>query len=85
VAAVVMAAGGKSSIKTIQNLGRGIRTAEGKTDLMVYDYADEGLFVQDHAEERLKTYARESAFKIHADDTNLEGLIKYLKEIGAIE
>ena len=85
VAAVVMAAGGKSSIKTIQNLGRGIRKSEGKSDLVVHDYADEGMYVTDHAEERLKTYARESAFKIQADDTSLEGLVKYLKEIGAIE
>lgn len=84
VSAIVMAAGGKSSIKTIQNLGRGIRKSEGKMDLVVYDYADEGLYVGDHAEQRMKTYAKEQAFKIQADDTGLEGLVQYLKEIGVI-
>ncbi len=84
IAAVVMAAGGKSAIKTIQNLGRGIRKSQGKLDLKIHDYADEGLFVGEHAEQRLKTYAREQAFKIQADDTALEGVVQYLKDIGAI-
>jgi len=82
VSAVVMAAGGKSAIKTIQSIGRGIRKAEGKTDLVVYDYADEGRYIQEHALQRLNTYAAESAFQIEAEGTNLENYIQHLRDIG---
>jgi superfamily II DNA or RNA helicase len=82
VSAVVMAAGGKSAIKTIQSIGRGIRKAEGKVNLVVYDYADEGRYIQEHALQRLNTYAAESAFKIEAEGTNLENYIQHLRDIG---
>lgn len=84
IACVVMAAGGKSTIKTIQSIGRGVRLAKGKTDLLVHDYADRGLYITEHAEKRLKTYANETAFVIDTKGTFLEGIAEYLKEMGSI-
>lgn len=80
ISCVVMAAGGKSAIKTIQSLGRGIRLAEGKSDLLIHDYADEGRFIEKHAEQRMKTYLTESAFKVDVRDTALEPMFNYLTQ-----
>lgn len=84
IACVIMGSGYKSAIKTIQLMGRGIRTAEGKSNLVVFDYADDGKYLRDHAEKRLQTYLGESAYQVEADGTVLERLCTHLQEIDVI-
>lgn len=58
---VVMAAGGKSIIATLQKIGRGMRTDQGKKmEFEVWDVMDIGQkWLQKHARARMKTYTRE--------------------------
>lgn len=84
IACVVMAAGGKSPIKLIQSFGRGIRNATGKVDLLIYDYADEGRYMEKHSRKRLETYAAESAFEITADDTILQKRLEHIQLVDGI-
>ena len=84
IACVIMGSGYKSAIKTIQLMGRGIRNAEGKSNLVVFDYADDGKYLRDHAEKRLQTYLAESAYQVEADGTVLERLCEHLQEIDVI-
>jgi len=62
---LVNAAGYKSSIATLQRLGRGLRKREGKDRLIMVDFAD---FANDYLLEwsgqRLKDYKNEDAFDI---------------------
>ena len=37
---VILASGGKSSIRLLQRIGRGLRTPEGKDSLLVIDFQD---------------------------------------------
>lgn len=84
IACVIMCSGGKSAIRTIQLMGRGIRLAEGKSNLIVFDYADDGLYIREHSEKRLQTYLKESAYQVEADGTVLERLATHLQEIDVI-
>ena len=65
---VIMAGGGKSKIKTLQRLGRGLRLAEGKEEVLIVDFDDHsddkpGWLAGKHSNARLKTY-REEGFTI---------------------
>lgn len=54
---IILAAGGKSHIKLLQRVGRGLRKKENENILIVHDFLDDTnmhLFV--HSEERIKTY-----------------------------
>lgn len=54
---IVNAAGGKSEIKALQRIGRGLRTAEGKDTVIVYDYFDPSHhFLIGHFGERFTLY-----------------------------
>jgi len=62
--AIIMAGGGKSNIKTMQRLGRGLRLAAGKTEVMIYDFLDAnescpGWTPMKHSRERLTLYKKE--------------------------
>ena len=59
LASVVVATGYKSTIATLQRLGRGSRVTEDKTTFEVWDIADEGAFGSKHTEARHKAYTRE--------------------------
>ncbi len=52
LSALINAAGGKSSVRTLQRVGRVIRLADGKTISAVIDFADQSNFVDNHAERR---------------------------------
>lgn len=55
--AIINAAGGKSEIATIQTLGRGLRTAPGKDEIMFLDFFDNTNFhLINHFGERLTLY-----------------------------
>lgn len=53
---VVIAGGGKSSIKTVQRLGRGLRIKDGKDYVIVTDFNDNCKFLKSHANLRAEIY-----------------------------
>ena len=63
--------GGKALITLIQFLGRGGRTAHNKTELEVIEYADQGLYLQDHAAERARVYHEHGCLQPNINSTSL--------------
>jgi len=53
---VVVADGGKSSIQTIQKIGRGMRATKDKKEVLIIDFADRCKYLREHSEERLKIW-----------------------------
>jgi superfamily II DNA or RNA helicase len=53
---IVFAAGGKSFIRTVQSIGRGLRLHENKSKLIIFDIYDNFKFSTAHADERKKFY-----------------------------
>jgi ERCC4-related helicase len=49
---VVVGDGGKSSIQAIQKIGRGMRVLPGKTEVLIYDFADRCKYLSDHSMQR---------------------------------
>jgi DNA repair protein RadD len=65
---VILAGGGKSSVKTIQRVGRALRLAEGKTQATIIDFLDESApALERHSKERIKTY-KERGFHVEILD-----------------
>ena len=53
---VILAAGGKSDIRVLQTIGRGLRTAEGKEEILIIDFLDPYQYLAKHSIERLRVY-----------------------------
>jgi superfamily II DNA or RNA helicase len=53
---VINAASGKSDLATMQTVGRGIRTAEGKTELIMIDFLDPYKYLAEHSVLRIQLY-----------------------------
>ena len=56
---LIIAAGGKSEVKTIQKVGRGLRPKKGGSVLHVLDFMDVGKYTKKHSAERRKIYEKE--------------------------
>ena len=56
---IVFAAGGKSFIRTIQSIGRGLRLNKNKEKLVIIDIADQLKYSKSHAERRMEIYTQE--------------------------
>jgi superfamily II DNA or RNA helicase len=56
---IMFAAGGKSSIRTIQTIGRGLRLNDNKRKLKIVDLADQLRYGERHIEKRKEIYAQE--------------------------
>lgn len=56
---LIIAAGGKSEVKTIQRIGRGLRKKADKSKLKVYDFMDGSKFLKTHSKKRLSVYRQE--------------------------
>ena len=56
---IIFAAGGKSKIKTLQSIGRGLRTHENKDILTIIDLVDELVYAFKHYEKRKDIYVKE--------------------------
>ena len=56
---IVFAAGGKSFIRTIQSIGRGLRLNPNKEKLTIIDLADQLEYSKSHAERRQEIYTQE--------------------------
>lgn len=62
---LVMAAGGKSRIQTLQRVGRGLRKGGNSDTLRVIDFSDMGnTYLAKHSLQRLHDYKAEGCFKI---------------------
>lgn len=61
---LVVACGGKSTVKALQRIGRVIRRFPGKEYAAVVDFADDAVFLKNHAEIRYKIYTSEEGFEV---------------------
>lgn len=84
--ALVLAGGGKSSVKTLQRIGRVIRTFDNKKDAIVVDFIDNALYLDKHSATRVAVYETEPMFRIKFpkgfDDAALKRPKKIQKKIG---
>lgn len=53
---IINGCGGKAEIMTLQAIGRGLRTTDGKTDLVIVDFLDPYRYLAQHTIQRLKIY-----------------------------
>ena len=56
---IIFASPGKSEIRTIQSIGRGLRKSMAKTRLDLYDISDSTKYATRHADDREKIYIQE--------------------------
>ena len=56
---ILFAAGGKSFIRTVQSIGRGLRLHDSKDKLTIIDIADDLEYGRKHADKRKQIYKRE--------------------------
>ena len=56
---IIFGAGGKSSIRTIQSIGRGLRLHDNKEKLTIIDLADNLKYGKRHIEKRMEIYKQE--------------------------
>lgn len=64
LSALVLAGGGKSSIRALQRIGRIIRRYPGKTYAVVVDFFDQIKFLKKHSNIRYDIYSSEKGFKV---------------------
>lgn len=62
--ALVLAGGGKSSIRAIQRVGRVIRPYKGKDIVAIIDFYDRVKYLENHSMKRRKIYETEDAFRV---------------------
>ena len=62
--ALILSGGGKSSIRTLQRIGRVIRAIPGKKFAAVVDFYDQAKFLKKHSMIRYKIYSSEDGFKV---------------------
>lgn len=56
---LIIAGGGKSSVRALQRIGRVIRRAPGKTNAAIIDFADQAPYLLEHSQARRKIYSEE--------------------------
>jgi len=61
---LVIAGGGKSSVRALQRIGRVIRRYKHKKYAAVIDFWDQAKFLKSHSEERYKIYSSEPGFLV---------------------
>lgn len=64
---VILAGGGKSDIKNLQRLGRGLRLSEGKSQLKLVDFIDQSPAILANHSKLRKALWVEQGFKINID------------------
>jgi len=64
---VILAGGGKSTIKNLQRLGRGLRLSEGKTQLQLVDFLDQSPAILSRHSQLRKALWLEQGFKVNVD------------------
>lgn len=81
--ALILAGGGKSTVRTLQRIGRVIRLNESKNDSIVVDFLDDAKYLDKHAEIRLAVYMTEPMFRIKFPKGFNHEVIKCPKKIQA--
>lgn len=67
---IILACGGKSRIRLLQRMGRGLRRKSGRNIVHIHDFIDDGnKYLLDHTEERLHVYQKEK-FQIEYKETS---------------
>lgn len=61
---LVLLAGGKSSTRALQRVGRALRTYPGKVDAEICDFRDNALYLYQHSDARERLYATEPGFTV---------------------
>ena len=57
---LILAAGGKSNIRLLQRIGRGLRKKQGENELIVHDFLDDtNDYLYDHSIDRIRVYENE--------------------------
>lgn len=64
LAGLVIACGGKSTVKALQRVGRVIRKYPGKKFAVVIDFADQAPFLDNHSRTRFRIYTSEEGFDV---------------------
>lgn len=62
--ALIMAGGGKSTVRVLQRIGRVIRPFEGKSDALVMDFLDHARYLEKHSATRFAVYETEPRFRV---------------------
>jgi superfamily II DNA or RNA helicase len=61
---LVMASAGKSSVKILQRTGRVLRKYPGKDNAAIVDFADNAIYLKQHAKARYDVYSSEEGFDV---------------------
>lgn len=64
LAGLVIACGGKSTVKALQRVGRVIRKYPGKTFAVVIDFCDQITYLDNHSRARYRIYTSEDGFDV---------------------
>jgi superfamily II DNA or RNA helicase len=64
LAGLVIACGGKSTVKALQRVGRVIRKYPGKKFAVIIDFIDQAVFLDNHSKIRYKIYKSEEGFDV---------------------
>jgi superfamily II DNA or RNA helicase len=62
--ALILAGGGKSTVRALQRIGRVVRSRPDKKDAIVVDFVDNARYLDKHSATRVATYQTESKFRI---------------------
>jgi superfamily II DNA or RNA helicase len=84
--ALILAGGGKSSVRALQRIGRVIRTYPNKDDAIIVDFIDNAKYLDKHTATRTSVYETEPAFRIkfpkNFDTSRIKKNNKIIKKIG---
>jgi len=64
LAGLVIACGGKSTVKALQRVGRVIRRYPGKKYAVIIDFIDQATYLENHSKARYKIYSSEKGFDV---------------------
>ena len=87
---LILAGGGKSTVRCLQRVGRVIRNYPGKKDAFIYDPIDNARYVKDHSLIRANMYLGEPEFQVklpknfNMDSPEMKKIRAKLKKSGKI-
>jgi superfamily II DNA or RNA helicase len=80
---LVLAGGGKSTVRVLQRIGRVIRAHEGKTDAIVMDFIDNAKYLDTHSAIRIAVYEAEPRFRLKFPSGFDRGSLKRIRRLKA--
>jgi superfamily II DNA or RNA helicase len=75
LAGLVIACGGKSTVKALQRVGRVIRRYPSKKNAIIVDFVDQAPYLDNHSKTRYKIYCSENGF-----DVKIPSSVKWRKK-----